>query len=376
MEPYFTRVTCYIKGDNVISIPKNRIYFYESPWDFRTNEFIKDNLGKINAALETYPSDYCYYNLEYIPQSTTIEFESEEEKRLYMERIAEEQRENSHDRWGIIYCALFQDKGRELSGEQRVLIINVEDNTPQAIIAAIRYLAQFANIMKNEVMLGKGCIPPKYSLPWKVDLAKEYKDLYDSAYDWLEGKNELYFSQPILKFDKDSHRMWFVDNHGNIDKEFVPHNLMAQAFYLLAWNHPEGIKDSDLYWDEGDNEAKERAETLRRELAEYYKILNPYLDIKKKDPNYYHKQVYSFCHASNREARDTARSRIKKAFKHHEAERVNKNHAEKVAEYYSFDATDGLIKVINRSTTIILPDSLMSDRLKKYNAEHADNADK
>lgn len=372
MEPYFTRVTCYVKGDNVISIPQDRIYFYESPWDFRTNDFMKNNFGKINAALETYPSDYCYYNLEYIPQATSIEFESEEEKRKYMEKIAEEQRDNSHDRWGIIYCALFQDKGRELSGEQRVLIINIEDNTPQAILSAIRYLAQFATEMKNEVKLGSGCIPAKYALPWKVDLAVEHKDLYDSAFDWLEGKNEMYFVQPILQYDEKTHRLWFLDNHGKMDEELGNHDLLSQAFYVLVWNHPEdGVKDSDLYYNANDDPAKkERVEALKNEFAEYYRILND-----KKSIEEARKQVDFFCKEECRDVRNIARSRLKKSFLTHEGSRVNKRFAHKVAEYYAFGA-EGIIKVINRSTTILLPDSLMSDRLKKYNAEHADNADK
>ena len=162
MEPYFTKVTCSIKGSNVLSIPDNRIYFYESPWDFQTNEFIKNNKDKINVALKTYPSEYCYYKLEYIPLSSTMKFKDEEEKIKFMEQTAKKQRPMSHDRWGVFYCSLFQDNGPFNPGEQRVLFVNVEDNTPQAILTAIRYLAQFADKMRNEVKDGSGCIPQEY----------------------------------------------------------------------------------------------------------------------------------------------------------------------------------------------------------------------
>lgn len=377
MEPYFTKVTCSIKGSNVLSIPDNRIFFYESPWDFQTNEFIKNNKDKINVALKTYPSEYCYYKLEYIPLSSTMKFKDEEEKIKFMEQTAKKQRPMSHDRWGVFYCSLFQDNGPFNPGEQRVLFVNVEDNTPQAILTAIRYLAQFADKMKNEVKDGSGCIPQEYILPWQVDLAVEEKDLYNSAFDWLEGKNELYFNQRIVKYDENSHRLWFVDNHDNIDKEFVAHDLLTQAFYILVWNHPEGVKDYDLCVSPADKDGLKRERELKDEFTKYYIFLKTgKVDIK--NPEEFRKKVDNFCEFVNSKARHTARTRIRTAFFEHEKERVKDNElfAKKVADYYGFDATEGKIKVINRIETIYLPEELMSEKLKKYNEEHADHADK
>ena len=373
MEPYFTRITCWIEYKDVPPvIEKNYLGFYESTWDVRTNTFIKDNLEKINAALETYPSAYCYYQMHYVPQPQASAFSTDEEKWSELDKIAEEQREETDEKLGVIYCSLFQDRGHENPRIQRVLIFNVEDNTPEAILAAIRYMGQLADQLKKEVMYGSGTIPYRYSRPWKVDLAVEHKDLYDSAFDWLEGKNEMYFVQPILKYDDKTHRLWFMDNQGNIDDEFGKHDLLSQAFYVLVWNHPEGgVKDSDLYYSANDDSSKkERVEALKEEFAEYYRILND-----KKSIEEARKQVDFFCKEECRDVRNTARSRIKKAFFTHEKNRVNMRFAQKVADYYSFGA-DGTIKVINRSTTILLPDFLMSDRLKKYNAEHANDANK
>lgn len=375
MEPYFTRVSCEIMYERIpAAIEEDYLGYYESNWDVRTNEFIKSNYKKIQAALKTYPSEYCYYNFHYVSQPTVIELGEEE-----VGEVAENQRENTSMQEGILYCLLFQDRGKVNSKWQRLLVINVEDNTPQAILAAIRYMAQFADKMKNEVKYGSGTIPVRYRRQWKVDLAVECKELYDSAFDWLEGKNEMYFSQPILKYDEDSHRLWFVDCKGHMDEEFVSeyHDLLAQAYYLLVWNHPEeGIKDSDLYCDTDDAEKQARIKALKEEFATYYNIINQYKDSPERALEYARKQAYSFFSKECKSVRSTARSRIKDAFIKHETDRVNSDYAKKVAQYYAFNAKEGKIKVANRSTTIILPDYLMSDRLKKYNIEHADNADK
>lgn len=371
MEPYFTRVSCEIMYERIpAAIEEDYLGYYESNWDVRTNEFIKSNYKKIQAALKTYPSEYCYYNFHYVSQPTEIELGEEE---VGME--AENQRENTSMQEGILYCLLFQDRGKANSKWQRLLVINIEDNTPQAILAAIRYMTRFADRMKNEVKYGSGIIPARYGRQWKVDLAVECKDLYDSAFDWLEGKNEMYFSQTILKYDEDSHRLWFLDNKGEKAKKFLNSDLKAQAFYILVWNHPEeGVKDYDLCVEPSDKAGLVRQKELRAELARYYQIIK--IGKLANDPMFYEDAINKFC--ENRDDRDTARSRIGTAFYKHELERVkgNKLFAKKVREYYAFDATNGTIKVTNRSTTILLPDSLMSDRLKKYNEEHANNADK
>lgn len=377
MEPYFTRVSCQVKPSGSPPIPEKKIGYFESTWDVRTNAFLSANKNKIITALRTFPSKYCYYEDFYIVHSPAVpEFGSDEEKSREVDQIAEEQRNSSNMEQGIIYCPIFHDKGSRETIIQRVIVINLEDNKPQAILAAIRYLARLADQFNDEITLGSGYLPLKYYRPWQVDLKVECEDLYDTAWDWLEGTSEMYFVQTILEYDEKSHRLWFVDNKGNKDKEFLNHDLMAQAFYLLVWNHPEGVPDYDLCVRPNDKAGLIREQELKAELAAYYRILNPLQDKHNNDPEWYEKKVNEFCDFEQRKKRYTARSRIQSAFREHETKRVNSDFGEKVAEYYSFDAATGIIKVANRSTTIILPDSLMSERLKKYNAEQADNADK
>ena len=377
MEPYFTRVSCQVKPGGSPPIPEKEIGYFESMWDVRTNAFLSANKDKIITALRTFPSKYCYYKDFYIVPSPAVpEFGSDEEKSREVDQIAEEQRNSSNMEQGIIYCPIFHDKGSRETINQRVIVINLEDNKPQAILAAIRYLARLADQFNDEITLGSGYLPLKYYRPWQVDLKVECKDLYDTAFDWLEGTDKMYFSQTILEYDEKTHRLWFVDNKGNKDKEFLNHDLMTQAYYILMWNHPEGIKDSELCAPINDKEGLVREQELKAELVGYYRILNPNKDKQNYDPLFYEKRVNEFCHVENVQNRYIAQSRIRKAFRKHEEDRVNSDFGNKVAEYYSFDATDGKIKVTNRSTTIILPDSLMSERLKKYNAEQADNADK
>lgn len=381
MEPFFTRVSCQVVSGGLPPRQEDAIGYYESRWDVRTNAFIREHKEKIITALKTYPSKYCYYkDLYIVPQPIIPEFGTDEDKQKVVEQKAEEQHHNTNINMGIVYCPIFQDRNSREIGSQRVVVINVEDNKPQAILAAIRYLARLADQFKDEVTIGSGYLPLRYYDPWQVDLEVECKDLFDTAFDWLDGKNEMYFSQTVLKYDKESRRLWFVDNKGNKDEEFISeyHDLLAQAYYILVWNHPEGIKDSDLYCDKDDLEKLEKVKAIREEFTSYYYVISQYRDSDERAFSYAQKQVNSFCNKECKETRSTARSRIKSAFRDHETNRVNKDFAKKVAEYYSFNAKEGKIKVINRSTTIILPDSLMSDRLKKYNAEQAakeDNAD-
>lgn len=373
MEPHFTRVSCQVIPGGTPPIPEKRIGYFESMWDVKTNAFLNANREKIITALRTFPSKYCYYEDFYIVHSPIVpEFGSNEEKHRNIDKIAEEQHDNTNTYQGIIYCPIFHDKGSRETINQRVIVINVEDNKPQSILAAIRYLARLADQFNDEITLGSGYLPFKYYRPWQIDLKVEYKDLYDTAWEWLEGSNEVYFDQTILEYDENSHRLWFVDNKGNKDKEFLNHDLMTQAFYILVWNHPEGVKDYDLCVAPNDKVGLIREQELKAELATYYRILKPLQDKYQGDPKWYEKAVNKFCDFEQRQKRYTARSRIQSAFEEHETNRVNSDFGKKVAEYYSFDATEGKIKVINRSTTIILPDSLMSDRLKKYNEEQAE----
>lgn len=373
MDAHFSRISCWIYNRPVPPMPVDAIVYYESSWDVQTNTYIKENLDKINTALSTYPSGHCYFKMFYVPQPTIQVFGTEEEKLQELERKAAMYHEATSPFEGIISCALLQDKGHEDYTSQRVMTFNVEDCKPHAILTAIRYMAKLADQFKDDVLKGTGSIPAKFRQMWQVDLAAECKDLYNSAYGWLEGKNEMYFAQTILKYDEKTHRLWFVDGKGNMDEEFGNHDLLSQAFYLLEWNHPEGVKDSDLYYQPNDDDPpKERVKTLRNEFVKYYRVINNKKTIEEAQDH-----VDFFCKEECRDVRNIARSRIKKSFFIHEKNRVNELFAQKVAEYYSFGA-NGIIKVINRSTTIILPDSLMSDRLRNYNAEQAEkegNAD-
>ena len=131
---------------------------------------------------------------------------------------------------------------------------------------------------------------------------------------------------------------------------------MAQAFYILVWNHPEGVKDSDLCTPY--KEGKAREALLKEELSSYYKIFSPIKDKQMGIPDYYKEQVEKFCAVDEYAKRNTARSRIKKAFIERETKRVHELYAKKVASYFSFDAKEGIIKVGNRNSVIDLPDSL------------------
>lgn len=379
MEAHFSRISCWIFNRPVPPMPIDAIVYYESSWDIQTNTYVKENLQKINDALSTYPSGYCRFQLFYVPQPTIQEFGTEEERLQNLECKAALYHDATSPFEGTISCALMQDKGHEEYTSQRVMTFNIEDCTEQAIITAIRYMAALADDFKDEVLTRSGSIPAKYRQMWQVDLAVECKELYDSVDDWLSGKYEMCFTQPILKFDDATHRLWFVKNNGELDEEFIvkQHDLLAQAFYILMWNHPEGIKDSDLYYSEKENnEAKKiRVDALKKEFVEYYKIMSPdsYRDSKERMLIHYQKQINYFCDKENRNERSIARSRIKTAFMEHETKRVHKLFAEKVTSYYAFTGKEGIIKAENidpvnnpnyNRTTIILPDELKINIIK------------
>lgn len=369
MEPHFSRISCWIFNRPVPPMPIDAIVYYESSWDIQTNEYIKENQKKINAALSTYPSGYCRFQLFYVPQPKLQTFESEEEAQKELERKAALYHEATSPFEGVISCALLQDKGHEEYTSQRVMTFNIEDCTPQAILTAIRYMAKLADDFKDEVLERSGSIPAVYRQMWQVDLAVECKDFYETNEEWLSGKYEMFFSEPILKYDEKTHRLWFVDNNGDIEEEFVPHDLLAQAFYLLVWNHREGIKDYDLCSAPNDKLAQEREKNLKEEFTNYYKILNPGRDVQLGDPDFHKKQIIKFCDSKGGDARNTARSRIKKAFLIHETKRVHELYANKVASYYAFDGKEGIIKVANRNT-IILPDCLKETLLHEENSDN------
>ena len=356
MEAHFTRISCWIFNRPVPPMPIDAIVYYESSWDTKTNIFIKENQKKINDALSTYPSGYCRFQFFYVSQPRLQVFESEEEEQKELQRKAAMYHEATSPFEGTISCALVQDKGHEEYTSQRVMTFNVEDCTEQTIITAIRYMAKLADDFKDEVIDRSGSIPAVYRQMWQVDLAVECKDFYETNNKWLSGEYELFFTQTMLKFDERTHRLWFVDNKGELDEEFVQHDLMAQAFYILVWNHPEGVKDSDLCTPY--KEGKAREAQLKEELSHYYKIFNPIKDTQMGNPEYYKEQVEKFCAIDEYAKRNTARSRIKKAFIERETKRVHELYARKVASYFSFDAKDGIIKVGNRNSVIDLPDSL------------------
>lgn len=369
MEAFFTRISCWIFNRPVPPMPVDAIVYYESSWDTKTNKYLKDNIKKINDALSTYPSGYCRFQLFYVPQPKLQEFESEEEEQEELQRKAAMYHEATSPFEGVISCALVQDKGHEEYTSQRVMTFNIEDCTEQTIISAIRYMAKLADDFKDEVLGRSGSIPARYRQMWQVDLAVECKDFYETNEKWLSGEYEMLFTQVILKFDEKTHRLWFVDNKGELEEEFnTQHDLLAQAFYILVWNHPEGIKDYDLCSPSYDKIAQAREEQLKEELIRYYKIFNPNRDKHTGNPNYYKEKVDKFCDSPGRGTRSTARSRIEDAFNERETKRVHELYAKKVASYYAFDAKEGIIKVANRNT-IELPDSLKGPAIR----EHADN---
>ncbi|MCK8621902.1 hypothetical protein [Prevotella sp. E13-27] len=367
MEPHFSRISCWIFNRPVPPMPIDAIVYYESSWDIQTNEYIKENQKKINAALSTYPSGYCRFQLFYVPQPKLQTFESEEEAQKELERKAAMYHEATSPFEGVISCALLQDSGHEEYTSQRIMTFNIEDCTPQAILTAIRYMAKLADDFKDEVTERSGSIPAIYRQMWQVDLAVECKEFYETNEKWLSGKYEMFFTEPILKYDEDSHRLWFIDKNGNLEEEFVPHSLQAQAFYILVWNHREGVKDRDLCSAPNDEQAQAREKLLKEELVRYYKILSPNKDTQLLEPHYYEDKVEAFC--SPLCNRDSVRSKIKKAFINHETKRVHELYAKKVASYYAFDGKEGIIKVANRNT-IILPDCLKETLLHEENTDN------
>lgn len=369
MDPHFSRISCWIFNRPVPPMPVDAIVYYESSWDTQTNVFIKTNQKKINDALSTYPSGYCRFQLFYVPQPKLQIFESEEEAQKELERKAAMYHEATSPFEGVISCALLQDKGHEEYTSQRIMTFNIEDCTQQAILTAIRYMANLADDFKDEVLKRSGSIPVVYRQMWQVDLAVECKDFYETNEKWLSGKYEMFFTEPILKFDEETHRLWFIDNNGDLEEEFVPHDLLSQAFYVLAWNHREGIRDCDLCNNTDDKEAQHRKEQIIDEFVRYYKIFNPGRDTQLGDPNFYLKQIKFFFGQDNRDARNISRSRIKKAFRIHETKRVHELYAEKVASYYAFDGKEGIIKVTNRNT-VILPDYLKETLLHEGNKDN------
>ena len=371
MEAHFSRISCWIFNRPVPPMPIDTIVYYESSWDLRTNDFIKQNQKKINDALSTYPSGYCRFQLFYVPQPQTQYFANEEEKQAELNRKAALYKNATSPFEGMLSCALKQDKGHEEYTSQRIMTFNIEDCTEQTILTAIRYMAKLADDFKDEVMEGSGAIPAQYRQMWQVDLAIECKELYDSVSSWLSGDYEMYFTQPILKFDEETHRLWFVDNKGNLKEQFVKNDLLTQAFYILVWNHPEGIKDSDLCCDPTNKEAVIREKELKEEFVQYYQIFNT----KHAAPIM---KIEEFCSANSSNDRSIARNRIKNAFLNHETNRVHELFAQKLTSYYSFDGKEGIIRAENidpinnpnyNRTTIILPDKLKLNILK-HNADN------
>ena len=371
MEAHFSRISCWIFNRPVPPMPIDAIVYYESSWDVQTNTYVKDNLQKINDALSTYPSGYCRFQLFYVPQPTIQEFGTEEERLLNLECKAALYHDATSPFEGTISCALIQDKGHEEYTSQRVMTFNIEDCTEQAIITAIRYMAALADDFKDEVLTRSGSIPAKYRQMWQLDLAEECKELYDTVNEWLSGKYEMCFTQPILKFDDATHRLWFVDSKGNLEKPFLKSNLLKQAYYILVWNHPEGIKASDLHCNPTEIEKVQREIKLKEEFVEYYKIFSHGRD-KQIDVNFYKTRVDKFCDIESNDQNE-ARSLIYKAFVEHETKRVHRLFAKKLASYYAFDGKDGIIRAENidpinnpnyNRTTIILPDDLKINIIK------------
>lgn len=354
----FTRVSCWILNRTVPPMPNDCIVYYDSSWDYKTNSFITENYEQIKVALGAVPSAYCKFNFSQVEQPTSINYDSKEEKMRAQAQKAAQYKTATNPFEGTLSCALFQDKGHEDPTTQRLLIINIEDCTRLCILTAIRYMAKLADFLKDEVKLRSGSIPEKYRQMWQIDLANEHDecldcdDLYDTVEKWFRRDNKMLFTEPMLEFDEKTHRLWFLDNKGHKTAPFVKGNLLAQAFYILVWNHQfDGVKDIDLCCEPNDKTAIERQKQLQKELIAYYKIFKP-----NQSDELYEDRVMKLCSGYGSENRNSLRSKIKKSFRD-QFKSVDENYAEEVVEYYAFDATPGIIKVEDRST-IILPDSL------------------
>ena len=108
---------------------------------------------------------------------------------------------------------------------------------------------------------------------WQIDLKKECPDLFETTKDWLSGKYDLFFTEKILEFDENKHRLMFVPV-GEMKSEPFLTDLYAQAFYLLYWNHFDIIRDSDFDFAKSEVRKKKRFELLRKEFEMYYRALH------------------------------------------------------------------------------------------------------
>ncbi len=148
---HFTRVSCWIYSRQIPPLPNNVIVYYESTWDTKTNKFIKDHLDEINAALQTYPSSYCYFEMFRVPQPFTPARTTDEEEKVLQEK-AQIYKDATSPFEGIISCALLQDKDHEEPTTQRIVTINIEDCTEEAIITAIRYMSRLADMLRTMLL--------------------------------------------------------------------------------------------------------------------------------------------------------------------------------------------------------------------------------
>lgn len=363
---HFNRVTCWLHFEKA-SVAQKIITFYGSIWDTRLNRYIEKHCQQINDALATYPSNHCYFTLFPEPNPIETPYASQEEEDKAWEEMAEFNKESTTYPEGTISCALMQDKGREISGVQRFLTINVEDMTEDGLLAAIRYLEEQADLFKNYITEGPGYIPTGVKITWQIDLKKERPEYFATNKLWLSGKYDLFFTEKILQFDEKSHRLMFVPT-GKMKAEKFMSDFYAEAFYILYWNHLDILRDSDFTYTEKDKNKrrKKRYELLKKEFELYYRGVHApgekpfqYKGNQRVEVTY-RKAVDDFFEDNEEYKQERNRSRT--SFLNHETKRVQEKYAKKMVSYYEINAKKGYIPLSSRDT-IILPDSMKRMRL-------------
>ena len=350
----FTRISCWTYNHPVPPLPQEIIVFYESKWDLNLNEFIDKHKEQIKDALLTYPSENCSFLFRPVPLPFKPQFESEEEKQLYMQKKAKQYKDGTTPFNGIIACALPQDRGFEEDTSYRLMTFNIEDCTEEAVIAAIRYMAKLADEFKADVKF-QGRIPEEYRERWQVDLKEACPELYDTTDLWLSGKYDLCFTEPLMRFDENIHRLLFVAV-GDMPEERLINEIKAEMLYIFYWNHFDLIRDADFQCPNKESRAYKRLQHIKAELEIYHRILSG-----KKDKDIsFSKSINSFC---KQKSHSTARSRIRSAIFDHEKRRVNQEkYPTKMITYYEMDGEVGYIRITGRDT-IELPDYMKRTRM-------------
>lgn len=352
---HFHRISCWIYSRTVPPLAPDIIAYYESKWDTETNRFIKENKENIRSALATYPSEYCSFDFHIVPQPIQPVFSSEGERLNELQKKANKHHTATTDKSGIIYCSLLQDKGKEDPNTQRQMIFNIEDCTKETIIAAIRLMSRMADKFKDEILLGKGFIDRDYlEEMWQIDLKEECPDFFETNKLWLEGKYDLFFTEPILEYNEPATRLKFVPSKKLPDVNFLS-DFYAEALYILYWNHFDIIKEKDLLHPDNAR-YKKRLNLLKQEFGKYYMVLKGVTeDTSQKELIKLQDKLDKFWKRKNF---SILRNKVSDSFVDHEHKRTDsEKYAKKMVTYYEMDGELGYVR-LNSRDTVVLPDSL------------------